>query len=68
MVELPDGMAQVTGVPEKYAGHPLGTPAIEVHEAYLSQPNYAMQAFGRPNREKESASAITSRVWCRFYI
>jgi hypothetical protein len=53
MVEsLLDGMAQVTGVQEKFAGHPLGTRAIEVHQAYLSEPNYAMQVFGRPDREK----------------
>jgi hypothetical protein len=49
---LLDGMAQVTGVPEKYAGHPLGTRAIQVHQAYLAEPNYAMQTFGRPDREK----------------
>jgi hypothetical protein len=53
MVEsLLDAMAQVTGVPEKFAGHPLGTRAIEVHQAYLAEPNYAMQVFGRPDREK----------------
>ena len=53
MVEsLLDGMAQVTGVQEKFAGHPLGTRAIEVHQAYLSEPNYALQVFGRPDREK----------------
>jgi hypothetical protein len=49
---LLDGMAQVTGVQEKYAGHPLGTRAIEVHQAYLAEPNYALQVFGRPDREK----------------
>jgi hypothetical protein len=53
MVEsLLDGMAQVTGVPEKFAGLPLGTKAIEVHQAYLAEPNYDMQIFGRPDREK----------------
>jgi hypothetical protein len=53
MVEsILDSMTQVTGVPEKYAGHPLGTRAIQVHQAELAQPNYDMLTFGRPDREK----------------
>ena len=44
-----DAICQVTGVPEKYAGHPQGTRAIELWDNQL--PSYFLETFGRSLRE-----------------
>jgi len=44
-----DAICQVTGVPEQYAGHPIGTRAIELWDNQL--PSYFLDTFGRNLRE-----------------
>ena len=44
-----DAISRVTGVPEKYAGHPHGTRAIELWDNQL--PSYFLDTFGRSSRE-----------------
>ena len=44
-----DAICHVTGVPEKYAGHPQGTRAIELWDNQL--PSYFLDTFGRSLRE-----------------
>jgi len=44
-----DAICRVTGVPEKYAGHPQGTRAIELWDNQL--PSYFLDTFGRSLRE-----------------
>lgn len=46
--ELMDAIAQVTGVPDRYATYPLGTRAIELSDTEL--PSQALDTFGRPTR------------------
>jgi len=46
--EMLDAVAQVTGVPDKFASYPLGTRAIELSDTEL--PSLALDTFGRPNR------------------
>lgn len=46
--ELLDAIAQVTGVPDRYASYPLGTRAIELSDIEL--PSLALDTFGRPTR------------------
>lgn len=45
---LLDVMSQVTGVPEKFAGYPPGTRAMQV---YAGNGGYMLAAFGRLNRD-----------------
>lgn len=44
---LTDAIAQVTAVPDKFAGYPPGTRAMQVY----SGGNYMLSAFGRLNRD-----------------
>jgi hypothetical protein len=44
-----DAICHVTGAPEKYAGHPHGTRAIELWDNQL--PSYFLDTFGRSLRE-----------------
>jgi len=44
-----DAICQVTDVPEQYAGHPVGTRAIELWDNQL--PSYFLDTFGRNLRE-----------------
>lgn len=44
---LTDAIAQVTGVPDKFAGYPPGTRAMQVY----SGANYMLSTFGRLNRD-----------------
>ena len=44
-----DAICQVTDVPEQYAGHPVGTRAIELWDNQL--PSYFLDSFGRNLRE-----------------
>jgi hypothetical protein len=46
--ELLDAIAQVTGVPDRFASYPLGTRAIELSDVEL--PSLALDTFGRPTR------------------
>lgn len=46
--EILDAIAQVTGVPDRYASYPLGTRAIELSDTEL--PSLALDTFGRPTR------------------
>lgn len=46
--ELLDAIAQVTGVPDRYASYPIGTRAIELSDIEL--PSLALDTFGRPTR------------------
>lgn len=46
--EMLDAIAQVTGVPDRFATYPLGTRAIELSDTELS--SLALDTFGRPNR------------------
>jgi uncharacterized protein DUF1549/uncharacterized protein DUF1553 len=46
--ELLDAIAQVTGVPDRFASYPLGTRAIELSDTEL--PSLALDTFGRPTR------------------
>jgi hypothetical protein len=46
--ELMDAVAQVTGVPDKFATYPLGTRAIELTDIEL--PSLTLDIFGRPPR------------------
>ncbi len=45
---LADGMVQVTGVPEKFAGYPMGTRAMQVHSG---AGGYLLATFGRLSRD-----------------
>jgi len=46
--ELLDAVAQVTGVPDRFATYPLGTRAVELPDSEL--PSLALDTFGRPTR------------------
>lgn len=46
--EMLDAIAQVTGVPDRFANYPLGTRAIELTDTEL--PSLALDTFGRPVR------------------
>jgi hypothetical protein len=46
--ELIDGIAQVTGVPDKFVTYPLGTRAIELSDSELQ--SLSLDTFGRPSR------------------
>lgn len=46
--EMLDAVAQVTGVPDRYATYPVGTRAIELADPELN--NLSLDTFGRPNR------------------
>jgi hypothetical protein len=46
--ELVDALAQVTGVPDRFATFPVGTRAIELPDSEL--PSQALDTFGRPTR------------------
>jgi hypothetical protein len=45
---LLDMVSQVTGVPEKFSGEPLGTRAIQLWDNKV--PHYFLKVFGRPER------------------
>lgn len=46
--EMMDAIAQVTGVPDRFATYPLGTRAIELSDSEL--PSLSLDVFGRPPR------------------
>ncbi|VTR98146.1 DUF1549 and DUF1553 domain-containing protein [Tuwongella immobilis] len=46
--QLLDAVTQVTGVPEKFAGFPLGVTAIQMPDGEMKHP--FLEAFGRPAR------------------
>jgi len=46
--ELIDAVAQVTGIPDRFATYPLGTRAIELSDIELA--SLALDTFGRPPR------------------
>lgn len=46
--ELLDAIAQVTGVPDRWATYAIGTRAIELSDTEL--PSVSLDTFGRPNR------------------
>jgi hypothetical protein len=46
--ELMDAVAQVTGVPDRFATYPLGTRAIELSDTELA--SLTLDTFGRPPR------------------
>lgn len=46
-----DAITQVTGVPEKFHGYPVGTHAMQVDQTYAFAPNYVFKTFGRPARD-----------------
>ncbi len=46
--ELADAIAQVTGVPDRFASYPLGTRAIELSDTELNV--QTLDVFGRPTR------------------
>jgi hypothetical protein len=43
-----DALSQVTGVPEKFEGYPLGTRALQLPDTRVK--SYFLTAFGRPER------------------
>ena len=45
---LLDAICQVTGVPEKFDGHPAGSRAIQMWDSQV--PHYFLRLFGRPQR------------------
>ena len=45
--QLIDGMAEVTGVPEKIPSFPLGTRAMSIGVMPFGKPHYMMKVFGR---------------------
>ena len=49
-----DAISQVTGVPEKFAGYPLGTRALQLPDTRV--PSYFLDIFGRPERKATSAA------------
>ena len=49
-----DAISQVTGVPEKFAGYPLGTRALQLPDTRV--PSYFLDIFGRPERKVTSAA------------
>lgn len=51
--QLLDAICQVTGVPEKYAGLPAGTRAVELPSPDVD--NYFLKVFGQPARETACA-------------
>lgn len=64
--ELVDAIAQVTGVPDRYASYPIGTRAIELSDPEL--PSLALDTFGRPVRttpcecDRSSAPSLTAAL------
>jgi hypothetical protein len=55
--ELVDAVAQVTGVPEKFPGIPIGTRALELADTEI--PSLLLDTFGRPPRVMPSESERT---------
>jgi hypothetical protein len=55
--ELVDAVAQVTGVPEKFPGVPIGTRALELADTEI--PSLLLDTFGRPPRVMPSESERT---------
>ena len=49
-----DAISQVTGVPEKFAGYPAGTRALQLPDTRV--PSYFLDIFGRPERKVTSAA------------
>jgi hypothetical protein len=49
-----DAISQVTGVPEKFAGYPAGTRALQLPDTRV--PSYFLDIFGRPERKATSAA------------
>jgi hypothetical protein len=49
-----DAVSQVTGVPEKFAGYPSGTRALQLPDTRV--PSYFLDIFGRPERKITSAA------------
>jgi len=49
-----DAFSQVTGVPEKFEGYPLGTRALQLPDTRVK--SYFLTAFGRPERLVTSAA------------
>lgn len=56
--QLLDAVCQVTGVPEKYAGLPAGTHAVELPSPDVD--NYFLKVFGQPARETACACERSS--------
>jgi hypothetical protein len=56
--QLLDAVCQVTGVPEKYAGLPAGTRAIQLPSPDVD--NYFLKVFGQPARETACACERSS--------
>jgi hypothetical protein len=55
---LLDALSQVTEVPEKFEGYPLGMRALQLPDTAVQ--NYFLTAFGRPPREQTRESERTS--------
>jgi hypothetical protein len=51
--QLMDAISQVTGVPDKFAGFPMGTRAEQLPDAAV--PSYFLDLFGRPARNATCA-------------
>jgi hypothetical protein len=56
--QLLDAVCQVTGVPEKYAGLPAGTRAVQLPSPDVD--NYFLKVFGQPARETACACERSS--------
>jgi hypothetical protein len=57
--QLIDAVAQVTGVPEKYQGFPLGTRAMSIPRG---APSYFLQTFGRMICERDTQPAMNQAM------
>jgi hypothetical protein len=62
--QLVDSITEVTGVPEKYSGFPLGTRAMSIPRG---APSYFLSTFGRPRTrevicERDTLPAITQTM------
>ncbi len=55
---LLDALSEVTGEPEKFAGYPLGTRALQLPDTAVK--SYFLTAFGRPVREQTEESERSS--------
>jgi hypothetical protein len=51
--QLMDAISQVTGVPDKFGGFPIGTRAVQLPDAAV--PSYFLDLFGRPARNATCA-------------
>jgi hypothetical protein len=49
-----DAVSQITGVPEKFSGYPVGTRALQLPDTRVS--SYFLDVFGRPERLVTSAA------------